>query len=156
MQSSNRNSIQSSHKSDGSITPSRMNKENGSEKIARAGSTQRAQVNVFTDEDRSYVPFFVPKKKVKPHQMQRDAGPFNELVKKRTTTIEENFASGKWLEIPRARVLPDPPLYWRKERLVSNSIEDEEVNDSFSSTEVSFNNSFCCETLLSLNSVSGA
>ena len=102
------------------------------------------------------MPFFVHKKKVKPQQMRTDVGSYKELAKKRTSTIEENFAGGKWGEIPMARVLPDPPLCWRRERLEINSIEgeDEGVDDSFSSTDVSYNDSFFWETLLSLNSES--
>ena len=157
MQSSDRKNIQSNHKSHRSVynptNHSRIKQEKSSEKTAGASSTERDHVNVFTDEDRSFVPFFVHKKKVKPQQMS-DVGSYKELAKKRTSTIEENFAGGKWGEIPIARVLPDPPLYWRRERLEINSILDEGLNDSYSSTDVSFNDSFFWETLLSLNSES--
>ena len=47
----------------------------------------------------------------------------NEITNQPTITRKENYANGKWSEVPTNLVLPDPPISWLKPKIIFNEEE---------------------------------
>ena len=124
-------------------TPSRLKKEKSTEKNAGVASSKRAFV--LEKEGLSLVPYF--KRTPIPRAAKHFQWSINEFTNQPTITRKENYANGRWSEVPNNLVLPDPPSNWLKER--NCCFEDEGIDvsgrrsrlSSFSSIDESSNDS---------------
>ena len=149
MPSSDRNGVQTSFRPLRSISnhtnPSRMKKEKSIEKTSGVVSSKRAFV--LENEGLSLVPYF--KRSPIPRESKHFQWSINEFTNQPTITRKENYANGRWSEVPNNLVLPDPPSNWLKEKPERNCcFEDEGIYvsgrsrlSSFSSIDESSNDS---------------
>ena len=102
-------------------TPTRHCKKSIIESMKKNGGSPRAVV--IESEGISVVPYF------KRCPIPRDSSKFqwsvNELTNQRTITRKENFANGRWSEVPSNLVLPHPPVSWLRPKPV---FDEEEIS----------------------------
>ena len=77
---------------------------------------------VLEKEGLSVVPYF--KKSQSSSYSDKFQWSVNSLTKQPTITRKENFANGRWSEVPSDLVLPSPPIEW-----LTDLIKDDESNN---------------------------
>ena len=74
----------------------------------------------------------------------------NEVTKQPTITRKENYANGKWSEVPTNLVLPDPPISWLQPKIIFN--EEEFVGTSTKKIEFDDEKNTCGDSCKESNS----
>ena len=111
---------------------------------------------VIESEGLSVVPYF--QKSSFPRDARKFQWSINKLTNQRTITRKENYANGRWSEVPANLVLPHPPISWLTPR---PEFEEEEISmtstkvlpdslqlldDSSNDSSSSFNKQSCAES----------
>ena len=85
---------------------------------------------VHANEGMSKVPYFIPSSSISPeHRPDLYITSMYKRTNWWTITREENFAGGRWCQVPHCLMLPQPPTVWLEEK-TRNRLEDEGIEIS--------------------------